>query len=346
MSQLHENYRNIVVIGASAGGVEAIIEVVKRIPGDARIAVLVVQHIPPYSKSNLHTVLAAHTELETKKAEDGEPIRPGVVYVAGADRHLMIDGVNIAVSKGPRENRFRPAVDTLFRSAANDYGQRVIGVVLSGALNDGTSGMWSIKRYGGTAIVQDPEEAMFADMPHGVMQYTEVDHVLPAGQIGEKIMEISRRQIKESRRETGITEDKLLEIELEIAKGRNGLQMGILEQGTPSALACPECHGALTQFTEGKLLRYRCHTGHAHTAESLLASINENVEKSMWEVMRGLEEGNILLSSMAKKMKSAGDGQTAQDLKQEASLLQKRAQLFQQVIENSDLASERVEENI
>ena len=121
--------------------------------------------------------------------------------------------------------------------------------------------------------------------------------------------------------------------------------MGILEQGTPSALACPECHGALTQFEEGKLLRYRCHTGHAHTAESLLASIKDNVEKSMWEVMRGLEEGNILLGTMAEKMKSAGDGKSARKLQAEARSLQNRAMVFQHAIENSNLSGDRLQVN-
>ncbi|WP_116107868.1 chemotaxis protein CheB [Lewinella sp. IMCC34191] len=340
MSQLHANYRNIVVIGASAGGVEAILEVIKNIPEDARVAVFVVQHIPAYSKSNLHKVLANHTSFHTKKAEDQEPIMPGTIYVARADRHLMVEDGMVIVSKGPRENRFRPAVDTLFRSAANAYQERVIGVVLSGALNDGTSGMWSIKRYGGTAIVQDPEEAMFPDMPQGVMRYTDVDYVLSAADIGKKIGEVSRRQIVESQREIGISEEKLLEIELEIAKGKNGLNMGILEQGKPSALACPECHGALTQFEEGKLLRYRCHTGHAHTAESLLASIKDNVEKSMWEVMRGLEESNLLLNKMAQKMEAHGQSSTAENLKEQAKSLQRKAKEVQRVIELSDLSAD------
>ncbi len=344
MAHLHQNYRNIIVIGASAGGVEAILEVIRNIPEEAKVAVFIVQHIPAYSRSNLDKVIAVHTKLKTKKAEDGEPIQAGTIYVARPDRHLLLEGDSVVISKGPRENRFRPAVDTLFRSAAHAYRNRVVGVVLSGALNDGTSGMWSIKRYGGMAIVQDPEEALFPDMPKGVMQYTEVDYILPAAEIGKKIVEIAQEELVTPAGQTGITEAKLLEMEIEIAKGRNGLNMGILDQGVRSALTCPECHGGLTEFEEGKLLRYRCHTGHAHTAESLLSCLKDDMEKNMWEVMRGMEEANILLKLMAEKMKSAGRRETAKSFQEQAIILQKKAVEVQKVIESIDLSSQDTDE--
>lgn len=339
MAKLQANYRNIIVIGASAGGVEAMIQLIANIPDAARMAIFIVQHIPAYSRSNLDGVLRTHTNMRVKKAEDGEAIESGTVYVACADRHLLVESDRVVVSKGPRENRFRPAVDVLFRSAANTYRERVVGVVLSGALNDGTSGMWTIKRYGGVAIVQDPAEAMFPDMPQGVMQYTEVDHVLSAEKIGRLLGELATEPLVSEPVQSGITPDKLTQIEIEIAKGKNGLNMGILETGSPSPLACPECHGALTQFEEGKLLRYRCHTGHAHTAESLLASIRDNVEKSMWEVMRGMEESHILLDRMADMMQESGDVSTAERYRKEADLIQVRAVEIQQAIERSDLSS-------
>ena len=340
MAKLHDNYRNIVVMGASAGGVEAILNVVRTIPADAQLAIFVVQHIPAYAKSSLAKILANHTQLVCKAAEDGEPIRPGTIYVACADRHLLVENDRVIVSKGPRENRFRPAVDTLFRSAAYAYRERVIGVVLSGALNDGTSGMWSIKRYGGTSIVQEPQEAMFPDMPLGVMNYTQADHVLPSAEIGQKLGELAGTPIKDIPQTMEVEHAKLHEIEIEIAKGRNGLNMGIIEHGEPSSLACPECHGALTQFEEGKLLRYRCHTGHAHTADSLLASIKDNVEKSMWEVMRGMEESNILLRRMSDKMKVNGQYKQAEVFIAQAKVLQQQAVEIQKVIENTDLSEE------
>ena len=340
MATLHDNHRNIVVIGASAGGLEAILNVVRTIPPDAPLAIFIVQHIPPYAKSHLDKVLQNHTDLVCKAAQDGEVIRPGTIYVACPDRHLLVEENRVVVSKGPRENRFRPAVDTLFRSAAYTFRERVVGVVVSGALNDGTSGMWSIKRYGGTSIVQDPDEAMFPDMPRGVMHYATADYVLPSQEIGQKLVELAGLPIEVAEEQPQVKHSKLHEIEIEIAKGKNGLNMGIIEHGEPSPLACPECHGALTQFQEGNLLRYRCHTGHAHTADSLLASIKDNVEKSMWEVMRGIEESNILLSRMSEKMKADGQIKDAEQYSIQAQVLQQQAVEMQRIIENTDLSEE------
>ncbi len=340
MTPLQENYRNIVVIGASAGGLEAILEVVKSIPEDLGVAVFVVQHIPPYAKSSLATIIQKSTKLQVKKAVDGEVIEPGTIYVAREDRHLMVEPDRVIVSKGPRENRFRPAVDTLFRSAAHAYRERVIGIVLSGALNDGASGMWTINRFGGIAIVQDPREAMFPDMPNGVMHYTEVNHVLPASRIGALLATLCREEIVPSRRDGGVAEEKLFKIEIEIAKGKNGLEMGILQHGDKSALAYPECHGALTQFEEGRLLRFRCHTGHAHTAESLLASVRDNVEKSMWEVIRGMEESKILLDRMALQMEEGNDPEAATRYRKRGAEIQQQAVQVRHVILDIDLSED------
>ncbi len=336
MNLLPENYRNIVVVGASAGGVEAIMEMVKGLPVDLPVAMFIVQHIPAYARSRLDTILQAHTKLRVKQAVDGEAITAGTIYIAIPDRHLLVENDRVVVSKGPRENRFRPAVDALFRSAAQSYRERVIGIVLSGALNDGTSGMWTIKRSGGTALVQEPSEAMFSDMPEGVMQYSKVDYIKRVAEIGPLLSKICREELHPAIDAPGITEDKLLEIELQIAKGNNGLKLGILNEGKPTPLTCPECHGGLTQFEEGKLVRFRCHTGHAHTAESLLASVTDNVEKSMWEVMRGLEETRILLEKMADQMETARDGHHANSYRQRAEQMQSKAIRVQQLINHSD----------
>ena len=339
---LHENYRNIVVIGASAGGLEAIIDVVRELPEDLGAAVFIVQHIPSYARSNIDRVIQSYTKLRVVKPEDGAAPQANCIYVARADRHLMVEPGRIVVSKGPRENRFRPAVDALFRSAAHAYRNRVVSVVLSGALNDGSSGSWTVKRFGGITIVQDPEEAMFDDMPRETMQYTEVDHILSARRIGEKLSELCKRQIHPAGEHT-TDDDALLQVEIDIAKGRNGLNMGILELGQPSSLACPECHGVLARFEEGKLIRFRCHTGHAHTAESLLASVKENVEKSMWEVMRGMEESKILLESLAEQMDASQDYELAHTYRERAEEIQQQAVKVQQAIEYSDQSSDGVQ---
>ena len=343
MAVLHDNYRNIIVIGASAGGLEAIISVLDTLAEDLAASIFVVQHIPSYTRSNIDRVIQNHTTLRVTKPVDGAPIEPNTVYIARADRHLMVEPGRVVVSKGPRENRFRPAVDALFRSAAHAYRERVIGVVLSGALNDGSSGSWTIKRFGGTVIVQDPEEAMFADMPRETMQYTEVDHVLPAAAIGGKISALSRQAIYPRSRGNKV-DAKLLKLEIALAKGENGLGMGILDMGTPSSLTCPECHGALAQFEEGRLIRYRCHTGHAHTAESLLAGVRENVEKSMWEVMRGLEESMILLDSLAGQLDKTEEYELAGVYRQRAAELARQSARIQEVIGETDQSTVSIRE--
>jgi two-component system chemotaxis response regulator CheB len=337
MPQAKGSIDKVIVIGASAGGVEAIIQVLKMLPAGLPAAVFVVQHIPAFSRSNLDRVLQNYTDLRVKKAEDGEPIERGLVYVGVADHHLLVEPGRIVVSKGPRENRFRPAVDTLFRSAAHAYRNRVIGIILSGALNDGTSGMWTIDRLGGTTIVQDPNDALFADMPVSVMDYVDVDHRVPASEIGKLIGDLCERPAPPRGHAAGISNEKLLQIEVDIAKGKNGLQMGILKEGKRSALACPECHGALTQFEEGKLIRFRCHTGHAHSADSLLASVNENIEKGMWEVMRGMEESRIILDKLAAQLEESGQWNLANDYRRRADEVQQRARNVQQHIQTRDL---------
>ena len=338
MAALDDNYRNIIVIGASAGGLEAIISVLETVPEDLDASIFVVQHIPSYTRSNIDRVVQHHTKLRVLKPEDGAPILPNTVYIARADRHLMIEPGKVVVSKGPRENRFRPAVDALFRSAAHAYRERVIGVVLSGALNDGSSGSWTIKRFGGTVIVQDPEDAMFADMPRETMQYTEVDHVLPATSIGGVLSDLSRQAIRPRKHGSG-TDAKLVELEIALAKGGNGLGMGVLAMGEPSSLTCPECHGALAKFEEGRLIRFRCHTGHAHTAESLLASVRDNVEKSMWEVMRGLEESKILLDSLAGQLDEDEQYELAGVYRRRAAELVHQSEKIQRVIQQTDQSS-------
>ena len=326
--------RDILVIGASAGGIEAITKVLQPLPADLPAAIFVVQHIPPFAPSNLHRVLQTHTKLHAKAAEDGETIRRGTIYVARADRHLIVEEGRVITPKGPKENRFRPAIDALFRSAAYTYGHRVIGVVLSGTLNDGTSGMWAINRVGGVTIVQDPTEALFPDMPESVMQYTDVDYCLPAKRIGETVNALVRRPVTvtpvhHAGGDQAPSDTEMLGIEVEVAKGKSALDMGILEYGERSDLACPECHGALTQFQEGALLRYRCHTGHSHTAESLLVGINDNIEKSLWEVMRGMEESYILMDRLADQLADAGQLDAARQYRARAERIKDQSKQMQ-----------------
>src|SRR5688572_6531577 len=176
--------RDAIVIGASAGGVRTLREMLRTVPADLPAAILAVVHIPTHSPSALPLVLNGSGPLPAKAAEDGEPLRKGKVYVAPPDRHLLIEGGRLRLTRGPRENRVRPCIDTLFRSAAVDLGPRVVGVVLSGTLDDGTAGLWAIKDRGGVPVVQRPAQAEHPDIPRNALAHVEVDHVLRVTEMG------------------------------------------------------------------------------------------------------------------------------------------------------------------
>jgi two-component system, chemotaxis family, protein-glutamate methylesterase/glutaminase len=232
-------------------------------------------------------------------ATDGEKIQPGRIYIAPPDFHMLLEGKSVMVKKGPKENRFRPSIDALFRSAAYVYGSRVVGIVLSGMLNDGTSGLWSVKRLGGLTVIQRPEDASFPDMPLNVMEYVEVDHiisVLDMGDLLQSLTDLAAPKVPE----ISVEEMNRLKMEVIISTRDNAFEMGIMDMGELTKFTCPECHGALVRLTEGKIIRFRCHTGHAFTASALLAGISKSVEDTLWQGMRALEEATMLLKDMAE----------------------------------------------
>jgi len=184
--------KNVVVIGGSAGAIEALRELVGELPGDLEAALFVAVHIPAHIKSHLPEVLKASGGLRAAHAKDAEPIEPGRIYVAPPDHHLLLEKTYVSLWKGPKESNCRPAINTLFRSAAFDHGERVVGVISSGMLDDGSAGLWLIKKNGGAAIVQDPDEAAFSDMPRNALSYVAADYVAGARHIAEAIVELSR----------------------------------------------------------------------------------------------------------------------------------------------------------
>lgn len=291
--------RDLVVIGSSAGGLPALMEIISSLSADFPAAILVVQHIPPYTVSNLHHILDRLGPLQAVEAIDGMTIEAGKIYVAIPDNHLMVEHEKIIVKRGPKENRFRPSVDALFRSAAYTYGSRVIGVVLSGVLDDGTSGLWSVKRLGGITLIQEPEDALFPQMPLNAQEYVEIDYSVPASQMAALLCQLTTskpgKKVKLSPKEL-----KLLETEIVIAGRDNAFEMGIIELGTLTPFTCPECHGALTELKEGKIIRFRCHTGHAYTVSALLSEVSTNIEAILWQAMQGLEETTMLLTRLGQ----------------------------------------------
>ena len=298
--------RNIIVIGASHGGIEAVTELVRGLPSRLSASLFVVQHVAWNSVNYLSTMFDRETSLTVKSAEDGESIRPGTIYVAVADRHLLIDADQVFLSRGPRENRVRPAVDPLFRSAALSHGERVIGVVLSGALDDGTAGLIAIKNSGGLAVVQDPETAMTPDMPHSALQHVAVDHCLPVAEIGPLLGDLTDEERRvPAGASTHADDSAAMQREVDIMRRGTGEIHSIEAMGELVAASCPDCGGPLWEMNED-FPRFRCHTGHAFTARHLSEGLQEAEEKALYVALRVMEERVRMLKRLAKRDQERG----------------------------------------
>jgi len=310
----------VVVVGASAGGIPVLKTLMSRLPPDFPASLCVVLHIAADMPSVLPEILGKAGPLPASHPQSRTVMRPGHIYVAPPDHHLLVDGECVEATKGPKENRFRPSVDALFRSAAYTRGADVIGVVLSGLLDDGTSGLWTIKRRGGTAVVQAPEDAEYDSMPQSALRHVEVDHSLPVSELAALLVRLTGEgQRREGKDDMDDQELHRLKVEVEVARNERAYQRGILALGEVVPLTCPECHGALVQLREGTQLRFRCHTGHAFTADTLLSGITQSSEDKAYELLRLLEETDILLRRLAQHHHALGDPRTAQVFLDKAS---------------------------
>jgi two-component system, chemotaxis family, protein-glutamate methylesterase/glutaminase len=323
--------KDIVVIGASAGGIEALRVLVGRLPADLPASLFIVLHTSPEAPSMLADILGRSGKLRAVTPEDGERIRPGTIYVGPPDRHLLVEPNRVRVTRGPKENRFRPAVDPLFRSAAQTYGPRVVGVILTGYLDDGTAGLWTVKQLGGTAVVQDPEDALIPFMPLNAVTHVKVDYCLPLEEIAPLLVRLANPAMEE---EGAFQMSKEVEIEVNIAKEQKALDAGVLQLGEPSNYACPECHGVLLQMKEGTLFRFRCHTGHAYSIESLLTDITEKMDDALWNSIRAFEEGELFMRHMAEHLDHGENSQSAESILKRADETKRRAHLMRQAAVN------------
>lgn len=332
----------IIVIGASAGGLPVLQRLIAELPPDLPAALCVVWHLPPDGIGLLPEVLNRARTLPAANAVDGEDMLRGHVYVAPPDRHLLVERGRMRVTRGPKENRFRPAVDPLFRSAAFAYGPRLIGVVLSGALDDGSAGLRTIKRRGGTVVVQDPLDAEVPGMPRSAIQATEVDYVVPAAELAALLVRLSQEQA------TALTEeamegDEQTRIEIRIAAEDNALEAGVMQLGAPSPFTCPDCHGVLLALTDGEQHRYRCHTGHAFSADSLLAAVTSSSEEQLWSALRSLEESQLLLTHLGDHFAEANQPTLAAVYYQHASAATTQTQHVRQALGlHAPLSAERL----
>lgn len=284
----------VITIGTSAGGVEALQRLVSGLPADFSVPVLVVQHVSPEG-SVLPQILSRAGALPARHAMDGERITGRRIYVAPPDFHMTVHDHCIRVVRGPRENRNRPAIDPLFKSAAKAFGGGAIGVILTGLLDDGTAGLKAIKRCGGTAIVQDPKDALYTGMPLSAIEHVAVDHVLPLAEIPSLLTRLSEKgseqTAKPKEQQPAMDTTRFSEFDSSTIRQE--------PDGTPASFSCPDCHGTLWENNEDNLVSFRCRTGHSFTPAHLMAGQAETTEESMWDVLRGLEEQAALFRHLA-----------------------------------------------
>lgn len=307
--------RDIVVVGASAGGVDALRAVVSRLPADLAATVLVVMHIPEGGTSFLPEILSRAGPLPAIHPDDRFPLEHGRIFIAPPGRHLSIQDGHLRVTGGPTENGFRPAIDRLFRSAAESLGTRVVGVVLSGTLYDGVAGLAEIKRRGGIAIVQDPEEAMFRGMPENALEAAPVDYTLPKAEIGPMLAMLAKGTAPPTREQ------------------RSGAMLEEPETGKPSVYSCPDCGGTLWELEGGEFVHYRCRVGHAYSVEGLVKSQDGALERAMWAATRALEESAALSRRLAAQARQRGHEAVAIRFDQKAEDKERNAAEMRKILE-------------
>jgi two-component system chemotaxis response regulator CheB len=319
---------DLIVVGASSGGIEALKVIVGGLPADLPAAVLVVVHLAPDSPRLLADILNRAGPLPCQYAQDQDVIRPGHIYLAPPNYHLLVEPARLRVVPGPKENRARPAIDPLFRTAAVAYGPRTIGVILSGNLNDGTSGLVAVKQARGIAIVQDPSDALYPSMPQSALDAVEVDYVVP-------LVEMSAVLLQAINQPVPVETTTLLPHEQEetamVRDADRGRQRAATV-GTPSAFVCPDCGGGLYEIEDEPLWRFRCRVGHAFTADVLRAGKAEVLEQALWMALRTLEEKIELHHRMAERAAQRGLALTASQWKEEIREMEQQIDILSQIL--------------
>ncbi|HET9979584.1 MAG TPA: chemotaxis protein CheB [Ktedonobacterales bacterium] len=344
---------DIVTLGASAGGIEALTTLVCNLPRNIPAAFFVVVHIPAEAPSVLAEILDRAGPLPASIARDRAPIERGHIYVAPPDHHLLLTPVAMRLTRGPSENRHRPAIDPLFRSAALSFGPRVVGVVLSGALNDGTAGLLAIKRAGGVTMVQDPTTAAFPSMPSSALTYVPVDWCLHVPALAKQIVALAHGHQGEQAERKGAVHavdemDEEQEFEMRIETDIAGLNPAAIGRPPPSgrisSYTCPTCHGPLWEIQDGPLLRFRCRVGHAFTAESVVEGQDDNVEEALWLALNTLEESEQLYARLAQQAHERNHAWMGDRFSKKAQNVRERAGAIRRLLIAGPQEARRLEE--
>ena len=320
---------DIIVMGASAGGLPPIERVLSALPADFPASIFVTIHTAAEGPRLLCDVISRMSSLPVSYASDGDAFKKSRVYLAPPGRHLLLQASCMRVTAGPRENRHRPAIDPLFRSAARALGARVVAVLFSGLLDDGTAGLKAVARYHGVTIVQDPDEARFASMPRNAVEKDSPRYVLPVQKIAPRLVQL----VSNGRGRNPGQEQLDAEINNEVKIAE--IDMAAIEHekpGTPSAYSCPECNGTLWEVREGELLRFRCRVGHAYGAESLLTSKNEELESALWTALRTLEEKAALHHRLSEHAAQRDNTRVAKMFRQTAEDMQQQAHTIRHLL--------------
>jgi two-component system chemotaxis response regulator CheB len=299
--------RDIVAIGTSAGGVEALQRIVAGLPADLPAAVLIVIHLSSQPRSGLDAVLARAGRLPARFAADGEPAARGHVYLAPPGCHLLLDGERLRLGRGPRENFCRPSIDPLLRSVALCCGPRSVGAVLTGTLGDGGPGLLALQQCGGIAVVQDPADAAHGEMPRRALDLVAADHVVGLGGMAALLARLVALPAGAPR-----PVPARIKYEVDVARGGSGSMNTLDRIGRRSVLACPDCHGVMWEIDEGQLVHYRCHVGHAYSAEQMRLALDDNLTRALGSALRALEERIALVQRLYEQAVAAQQRDTAE----------------------------------
>lgn len=323
--------RDIVVIGGSAGALEPLRIIVERLRADLPAAIFVVQHLAAGRRSGLPGLVGRWGPLAAVEAKEGAPLRYGLIQIAPPDEHLLLESNKVRLGRGPLENRVRPAIDPLFRSAAAHHDGRVVAVLLSGYLTDGTAGLEAVQRCGGLTIVQDPKDALVDEMPSFACSHLDADYVADARQIADLLNDVIGQPVRR------IAEVPLgIRMEAAMAAGE-GLSIANEDRlGAPSPFACPDCSGNLWEVRDGRVLRFRCHTGHAYSGRELQQAQDEQLDRALWSALRVLRERAVMLRRMADDARERNRSMSIESFVSSARQVEEEAAVLERFILGAD----------
>jgi two-component system chemotaxis response regulator CheB len=323
--------RDVLAIGTSAGGVEALLFLAKRLPKNFPAAILVTIHLPSQARSSLDEILSRAGPLPATFAEQGASVAKGRIFIAPPGRHLLLDGDTLSLGVGPHENNVRPAVDPMLRSAAVCCGYRAVGAVLTGTQDDGASGLWVMNQCGGITVIQDPKDAAFPEMPLNALQRAKPQHIVKLADMPallERLVHQSAGQPTPA--------PKSLQYEVEVARSGHSTMNDMDRIGRRSVLTCPDCQGTMWEIDEDDLVRYRCHVGHAYTEETMALGLEENLRRALGSALRALDERIALAEKLKRQASQHGNHKLAQHWNSRRKEFETEADVIRQAIKRAD----------